>query len=227
MTEQTQKSGLLPALALLCTLLAASCVQAPSYYRGQTPGGGYYVAMSPPSWQLPKINWGLVKMPRPQLPGFLQGGARDTGWWNGDGMSGSPRIHIRISEQKAYFYKGGQLAGVSPICTGSPDFPTPKGSFKIIEKDEDHLSSVYGDYIDQYGGVVQSQIDNRKDPRPPGAKFDGAKMNYFMRVVGGVGMHEGYLPGYADSHGCIRLPTRMAQIFFQNASHGTPVKITD
>jgi lipoprotein-anchoring transpeptidase ErfK/SrfK len=33
------------------------------------------------------------------------------------------------------------------------------------------------------------------------------------------------LPGFADSHGCIRLPDRMAEIYFANASHGTPVRV--
>jgi hypothetical protein len=82
-------------------------------------------------------------------------------------------------------------------------------------------------YIDQAGNVLMTQIDNRKDRRPPGAKFDGAKMFWFMRVVGGVGMHEGYLPGYADSHGCIRLPSGMARTFYQNAPLGTPVRIVE
>jgi lipoprotein-anchoring transpeptidase ErfK/SrfK len=52
-------------------------------------------------------------------------------------------------------------------------------------------------------------------------------MFWFMRVTGGVGMHEGYLPGYADSHGCIRLPSDMARIYYHNAPIGTPVKIVE
>jgi lipoprotein-anchoring transpeptidase ErfK/SrfK len=52
-------------------------------------------------------------------------------------------------------------------------------------------------------------------------------MHWFLRVNGAVGMHEGYLPGYADSHGCIRLPAHMAPVFYKNAPLGTPVKITD
>jgi len=86
---------------------------------------------------------------------------------------------------------------------------------------------VYGDYIDKDKNIIATQIDNRKDKRPPGTTFDGAKMHWFMRVNGAVGMHEGYLPGYADSHGCIRLPTHMAKTFFENTPAGTPVKITE
>ena len=56
-------------------------------------------------------------------------------------------------------------------------------------------------------------------------QFDGADMPYFMRIVGGTGMHEGYLPGYPASHGCIRMPGPMAEAFFRSVSVGTPVTI--
>jgi hypothetical protein len=39
-------------------------------------------------------------------------------------------------------------------------------------------------------------------------------------------MHEGYLPGFPASHGCIRLPTQMAAIFYGATPTGTPVQIT-
>ncbi len=215
-------SRLLPWIGLLS--MTPSCVQQNSRYIGLSPGGGYYVGMSPPSWQFHP--WGLVKRGNDQ-PAMIHRPWSDGSYWHGDGVTGKPRIHISLREQMAYFYKGDQRVGASPVCTGSPEFPTPRGSFRIIEKDADHLSSIYGDYIDPYGRAVQTQIDQRKDPRPPGARFDGAKMHWFMRVTGAVGMHEGYLPGYADSHGCIRLPSHMARVFFANAPLGTPVRITD
>jgi lipoprotein-anchoring transpeptidase ErfK/SrfK len=52
-------------------------------------------------------------------------------------------------------------------------------------------------------------------------------MPYFMRIVDGVGMHAGYLPGYPASHGCIRMPEFMAENFFKTVSPGTPVTITN
>ena len=47
-------------------------------------------------------------------------------------------------------------------------------------------------------------------------------MPFFMRITGGVGMHEGYLPGYPASHGCIRMPGKMAEIFFYQRRVGHP-----
>jgi L,D-transpeptidase catalytic domain len=146
-------------------------------------------------------------------------------YWDGDHISGPPRIHISLGEQKASFYKGDQLVGVSLIATGREGYNTPTGSFRIQQKNRDHVSSCYGDYVSSDGTTLQKDIDRRVDPMPPGARYDGAKMPFFLRVHGGVGMHEGFLPGYPASHGCIRMPGFMAEAFFRNASVGTPVTI--
>jgi hypothetical protein len=53
-------------------------------------------------------------------------------------------------------------------------------------------------------------------------------MKYFMRLTNdGVGMHIGVIskPGRRASHGCIRLPSKMAPILFDHVSLGTPVTI--
>lgn len=145
--------------------------------------------------------------------------------WDGDGKMGSPSIVIRLSEQRAYFFKGDELAGVSTISTGREGFGTPKGNFRIQQKDKNHASGTYGDYVDAEGRIVKKDIDRFKDPMPHGTRFDGAKMPFFMRITGGVGMHEGFLPGYPASHGCIRMPRFMAEAFFRNVEVGTPVSI--
>ncbi len=143
-------------------------------------------------------------------------------------IQGSPKIEISLGSQQAYFYKGGQLVTTSPVSTGKPGFRTPKGSFKISQKLRVHRSNLYGQYVNRStGAVVNDDADVRKDPKPKGAKFVGAVMPYWMRVNGGIGMHQGYTPGYPASHGCIRLPAQMAQLFYANAPVGTPVRITD
>jgi hypothetical protein len=147
-------------------------------------------------------------------------------YWDGDGVPGKPSIKISLGEQRAYFYKSGQLVGISQLSTGREGLDTPAGNYKIIQKDLEHSSSRYGDYVDLYDNVVVPNIDNEKDPKPPGTKYKGAPMPYFMRIVGGVGMHAGYLPGYPASHGCIRMPEFMAENFFNNVEVGTPVTVT-
>jgi len=151
---------------------------------------------------------------------------RDTdSYWDGDGVSGAPSIRIHLGQQRAFFYKGGQLVGVSVISTGREGYDTKLGHFHIIQKDRDHKSSIYGDYVDAEGNVLMKEIDNTKDPKPPGARFDGAPMPFFMRITGGIGMHQGFLPGYPASHGCIRMPGFMAEAFFRSVSTGTPVSV--
>ena len=147
-------------------------------------------------------------------------------YWDGDGMSGKPSIKISLAEQRAYFYKSGQLVGISQLSTGREGLNTPPGRFAIVQKDPNHVSSKYGDYVDELGNVVQENVELGKDPKPPGTRFKGAPMPYFMRIVGGVGMHAGYLPGYPASHGCIRMPEFMAENFYKSVAIGTPVTVT-
>ncbi len=149
----------------------------------------------------------------------------DVSYWDDSCVTGPPSVRISVGEQRAYFYKGGELVGVSVLSSGREGHGTPTGTFKIMQKDRDHKSSIYGDYVDASGAVLKKEIDVNVDAKPPGAIFDGAKMPFFMRITGGVGMHEGFLPGYPASHGCIRMPEFMAMRFFENVSVGTPVTI--
>jgi hypothetical protein len=146
-------------------------------------------------------------------------------YWDGDRVNGRPSIKIDLESQRAYFYKAHQIVGVSIVSTGREGYGTPPGEFRVIQKDIDHASSLYGDYVDQSGQVVEKNVENGKVPRPRGTVFKGASMPYFLRISGGIGMHAGYLPGYPASHGCIRLPEQMALKFFEDAPVGTPVEV--
>jgi L,D-transpeptidase catalytic domain len=170
-----------------------------------------------------------ARLSNPNTP-YLSGGGSSDGsdpisFWDGDGVQGPPSVVVNLPEQRAYFYKGDQLVGVSQISAGREGYNTPSGNYKIIQKDQNHASSLYGDYVDAAGNVIKKDVDVTKDPKPPGAIFKGAPMPYFMRITGGVGMHQGYLPGYPASHGCIRMPGKMAVVFFNNVELGTPVQV--
>src|SRR5256714_13277433 len=149
------------------------------------------------------------------------------GYWTGDGVPGSPKIVVSISEQHAYFYKGKNLVGESTVSTGKAGFGTPPGHYTVLSKDPTHVSTVFGDYVDEFGNVVKSNIDVRKDSKPAGSHYDGARMPYAMFFRGGYAMHQGYVPPYAASHGCIRVPREMAETFFNNAPIGTPVIVKE
>ena len=153
--------------------------------------------------------------------------AAPAGWWHDEGASGKPRIVVRIGEQKAYFYKGKTLVGWTTVSTGKPGFGTPPGHYTVLSKDVDHVSTAFGDYVDGSGNVVRSNIDSRKDHQPKGTHFDGARMPYAMFFRSGYAMHQGYVPPFAASHGCIRIPKGMASQFFEHAPVGTPVTVTE
>jgi hypothetical protein len=168
------------------------------------------------------------------IGGGIYGGGEQTGpprdtvsYWDGDQASGSPSIKISLGEQRAYFYKSGLLVGVSQLSTGREGRNTPYGHFSIMQKDKNHASNLYGDYVDSADNVVAPNVDVKKDPKPPGTHFKGASMPYYMQIAPGFGLHAGYLPGYPASHGCIRMPEFMAEDFFRSVSVGTPVTITN
>ncbi|HEX3407370.1 MAG TPA: L,D-transpeptidase family protein, partial [Caulobacteraceae bacterium] len=100
-------------------------------------------------------------------------------WSPGRAPSGPVEIVVSLSAQRAYVYRNGVRIGMSEASTGKEGHETPTGVFTILEKEKVHRSSRYND----------------------------APMPYMQRLTWyGVALHGGPLPGYAASHGCIRLP---------------------
>jgi lipoprotein-anchoring transpeptidase ErfK/SrfK len=101
---------------------------------------------------------------------------KDTGF--GEMPKGPLQITVNIATQRVTLYSNGERVAQGPVATGMPGHPTPQGVFSIIQKDRYHHSNIYS----------------------------GAPMPYMQRITwSGVAMHEGALPGYPASHGCIRL----------------------
>lgn len=140
-----------------------------------------------------------------------------------DQREGKAKIVVNLREQKAILYKGKFEVAESRISTGREGYKTPTGTFKVIRKDKDHRSSLYGDYVDTSGRIVKANVDVRKQSKPRGAKFEGAPMPYFLEFSPSYGFHAGNLPGYPASHGCVRMPYWKARQFFKAAKIGTPV----
>ena len=165
-----------------------------------------------------------LRPPKPKPP--VPEPVRKLSHWEGDGVTGEPSILISLAEQRAHFFKGKKEVGQAVISSGKRGFETPTGDFKVIQQDRNHVSNLYGEFVDATGSVVKSNVDITKEKPPEGASFRGAKMPFFLRFHEGAGMHAGKLPGYAASHGCVRLPRFMAEHFFANAPLGTPVTVT-
>ena len=124
----------------------------------------------------------------------------------------------------AYLISGRRVVLESPISSGRYGHLTATGSFKVIEKERQHYSSIYGKIVDRNGNTLVADADvDMKVPR--GGKFVPAPMPWFMRFHDADGMHAGYLPGYPASHGCVRMPDEMAIAFFNAVDVGTPVTV--
>lgn len=140
-------------------------------------------------------------------------------------MAQSPlRVEIDLEEQRAYLLQGRRIVMASPISSGRYGHLTQAGSYKVIEKERNHYSSIYGKIVDRNGNTVVADADaDMKVPR--GGRFIPAPMRYFMRFHEADGMHAGYLPGYPASHGCVRMPEQYAIAFFNAVQVGTPVRV--
>jgi len=139
--------------------------------------------------------------------------------------SGRPSIVVSLRAQEAYLYRAGHRTASSRISSGREGYRTPVGRFQVFRKDQDHRSSVYGDYVDDSGRVVKANVDSRRDSKPTHSHFVGAPMPYFLEFSPGYGLHQGYLPGVPASHGCIRMPYWKARQFYDAAHIGTVVVI--
>ncbi len=137
------------------------------------------------------------------------------------------RVQIVLDEQRGFLFVGDEIAYDFSVSTGRKGRETPTGNFKIIDKELKHRSSLYGKIFDAEGNVTNANADIKKHSIEDGSRFEGASMPFYMRLTpDGVGMHIGYLPGYAASHGCIRMPRLVTPLIYELAPIGTPVSLT-
>jgi lipoprotein-anchoring transpeptidase ErfK/SrfK len=137
-------------------------------------------------------------------------------------------IVVSIPKQRAYLMMGEDIVADAPISSGKRGHESPRGSMRVLEKDPNHHSNLYGDFVDRSGRVVRAGVSARIDSAPSGTHFVGAAMKWFLRLTeDGVGMHIGILPGYPASHGCIRESVEGAKLFYDRVKVGTPVDVGD
>jgi lipoprotein-anchoring transpeptidase ErfK/SrfK len=137
-------------------------------------------------------------------------------------------IVVSIPKQRAWLMIGDQIVADAPISSGKRGHESPRGNMRVLERDPNHHSNLYGDFVDRAGRVVRAGVSARIDSAPSGTHFVGAAMRWFLRLTeDGVGMHIGILPGYPASHGCIRESPDGAKLFYDRVKVGTPVDVGD
>lgn len=140
------------------------------------------------------------------------------------------RFVVDLDSQRVYLYHENKLIAASKISSGMKYYRTETGDYTLGQKDLNHRSTTYGNFVNSRGGTVMSDVRNGFDPTPPGARFQGALMKYFMRFhhngkPTAMGFHRGALPGYPASHGCVRLPEQTAAWFFKHVPMHTPILV--
>jgi hypothetical protein len=105
---------------------------------------------------------------------------------------------VSIKSQQVTIYDADGWIFRAPVSTGIKGRETPAGIFSVLEKDKDHHSNLY----------------------------DDAWMPNMERITwSGIALHGGPLPGYAASHGCIRMPYDFAEKLFGKTQIGMRVII--
>jgi hypothetical protein len=112
---------------------------------------------------------------------------------------GPHMLIVSVKSQNVSFYANGKLVSQSPVSTGKATNPTPFGVFSVIQRNRHHRSNIYS----------------------------GAPMPYMQRLTwSGIALHEGKLPGYPASHGCIRLPEHYADYLWRTIRMNTRVIVS-
>ena len=125
-----------------------------------------------------------------------------------NGIKLAKKIEINAGkEQKLYYFLNDVRMGEFKVSSGKASMPTPKGNFKIINKDIKAWSS-YGLWMPYWQGLGTGKFGLHELPIWPGGFREG--QNHL---------------GIPVSHGCVRLGIGPAKFLYDWAPIGTPVKI--
>ncbi|WP_300973800.1 L,D-transpeptidase family protein [Sphingomonas sp. LHG3406-1] len=178
-------------LPLLLASLAAGCATAPSP-RPAKPA-------APAKWSMGHSDRAAVAEAR-VFGGTLPLKSGEWKWNPAAPRTGAAELVVNLGRQRAWLYRGGELAAVTTVSSGKPGKDSPVGRFPILEKKRFHRSN----------------------------RYSNAPMPFMQRMnPWGVALHGGEIPPYPASHGCIRLPMKFAERLYAVTAVGTPVWVED
>jgi len=131
------------------------------------------------------------------------------------------RVKVSLSKQNIYVMEGDRMLMAVATTVGTPDKPTPKGTFTVYRKEENKRSNSYGFRVQGDRVIPAKSSDNIK------GRYVGYPMGYWVEFKPAYGFHQGYVHTRPRSHGCLRLKGEAAPKFFALVRSGTKVNIAD
>ncbi len=114
------------------------------------------------------------------------------------------QLDIRLASQRFHYFEDDQLVWAGPISAGTAEHPTPKGKYQVQSKLRKKRSGSYTNFFDQ--------------PTP---------MPYSLQFTGPYFVHEGYVTGRPESHGCVRLRHEDARFVYARMRVGDRIVVAD
>ena len=105
-------------------------------------------------------------------------------------------VEVSLDRQVLAIVRDGRIVAVYAASTGKRGYETPRGTYRVYRKDVDGWSYQYS------------------VPLP--------WVSYFHR---GYAVHEGKIPGYPASHGCVRVPKPFAPSIYRRMPNGSSVVV--
>jgi hypothetical protein len=131
------------------------------------------------------------------------------------------KVFVSLKAEIVYVMEGDTCLLATPVTVGTPQNPTPTGSFKVTDKNPTKRSGEYGFWVNGSSAVS----GDAGKPPGPGYSYVGYPMANWVGFAPGFGFHEGYVWPIPHSHGCLRINKNASAKFFQLVQVGTPVII--
>ncbi|MEP4077048.1 L,D-transpeptidase [Haloferula sp.] len=137
------------------------------------------------------------------------------------GKPSEVRVKVSTSRQRVYVMEGDKPLLVMPVSVGYPGSPTPKGKFRVSEKNRYKRANSHG-YA--YSGKNIKKV--ARSNKPSGWSFKGTPLPYWVEFKPNYGFHTGWIKHTpCTSDGCIRMHQNVAPKFFALVKVGTPISI--
>lgn len=132
------------------------------------------------------------------------------------------KVKVSLNNRAVYVQEGGEPRFVAAVAIGTPENPTPQGSFRVFSKLPRKRSGTYGFFVK--GEEIRP---GKRSDMPAGYRYVGYPMPWWVEFKAGYGFHAGAVWPMPRTHGCLRLHRTIAQEFFNMVPNGATIEIAN